>query len=303
MKTKKSSRRVFLRKSAGLTAGAGMGLFAMPGCVSSGNKSEKKTEKTKRELVIDSMMHLEVYKNDNYGEYWPGMEEEILQYYDAAGIDKGVILTTWTPSRESNDRTLRVYNKYPDRFIPFGHVRPVDKDWENELKRISKPPWKGLKLHEGELKVGGKLRENTLMILTKVAEYGIPVVKIHLQKWPIVQEIVKIFKEITFIFPHMGAYNDPESTHVKDFCELAREKENVYLDTAGFANYWEFPEWFHLAGIENICFASDGFYLSPLVEIAKVRTVGMPTPTRKNRLNKEQLDKILGGNIIRILKL
>jgi predicted TIM-barrel fold metal-dependent hydrolase len=250
------------------------------------------------------MMHLEVYVNDNYGRYWPGMEEQILEYYEAAGIDKGVILTTWTPSRESNDRTLHVYEKYPNRFIPFGHVRPVDKDWESELKRIAKPPWKGLKLHEGELRAGGRdLRNTTKMILRKVAEYGIPVVKIHLQKWPVVQEIVEEFKGITFIFPHMGAYNDPSSTHVKEFCELARNRDNVFLDTAGFSNYWEFPEWFRLAGTENICFASDGFYLSPLVEKAKVETVGMPTPSENNRLDREELDKILGGNIARILKL
>lgn len=300
MKTiKKSTRRNFLQKSAGMATIAGMGLYSV-------NASSKTNgaRTSGKPLVIDSMMHLEVYVNDNYGRYWSGMEEQILQYYDTAGIDKGVILTTWTSSRESNDRTQRAYEKYPDRFIPFGHVRPVDSDWENELKRISKPPWKGLKLHEGELRAGGRdLRETTKMILGKTAEYGIPVVKIHLQKWPVVQEIVDEFKDITFIFPHMGAYNDPASTHVKEFCELARDRENVFLDTSGFSNYWEFPEWFHLAGTENICFASDGFYLSPLVEKAKVVTTGMPTPSGKNRLDDNELSKILGGNIARILKL
>ncbi len=295
----KTSRRVFLQKSIIATAFTGI---ALPSVKADERCKDMTSEKDP--LVIDSMMHLEVYVNDNYGRYWPGMEEQILEYYDAAGIDKGVILTTWTPSRESNDRTLRVYEKYPDRFIPFGHVRPVDKDWESELKRIAEPPWKGLKLHEGELRAEGRdLRETTKMILRKTAEYGIPVVKIHLQKWPLVQEIVEEFSDITFIFPHMGAYNDPASTRVKEFCKLARERDNVFLDTAGFSNYWEFPEWFQLAGTENICFASDGFYLSPLVEKAKVDTVGMPTPSGKNRLDQKELDKILGGNIARILKL
>ena len=294
------TRRNFFQKSMLMSMGVGMGFRYLAAEPLTGKNTNRDAQKS---LVIDSMMHLEVYQNDNFGLYWPGMEEDILQYYDRAGIDKGVILTTWTPSKESNDRTLRVYEKYPDRFIPFGHVRPVDKDWEEELKRISKPPWKGLKLHEGELRVGGDLRKNTIMILSKVEEYDIPVVKIHLQKWPIVQEIVEKFKNITFIFPHMGAYNDPSSTHVKDFCELARDKDNVFLDTSGFSNYWEFPHWFNLAGVENICFASDGFYLSPLVEKAKVETVGMPTPTRKDRLNEKELKKILGGNIARILKL
>lgn len=131
------------------------------------------------------------------------MEEQILEYYEAAGIDKGVILTTWTPSREPNDRALRVYEKYPDRFIPFGHVRPVNKNWKSELKRIAEPPWKGLNLHEGELHAGGRdLRDTTKMILRKVAEYGIPVVKIHLQEWPVVQEIVEERIIVRFITTH-----------------------------------------------------------------------------------------------------
>ena len=35
----------------------------------------------------------------------------------STGIDRGVIMTVWTPSRESNDRTLSAYEKYPERFI------------------------------------------------------------------------------------------------------------------------------------------------------------------------------------------
>ena len=80
-------------------------------------------------MIIDGMMHLEAN-----GEYWDGLFEEVIECYDAAGIDKGVVLATWMPSRESNDLTLAACKKYPDRFIPFGHVRPVD-EWESELKR------------------------------------------------------------------------------------------------------------------------------------------------------------------------
>lgn len=49
-------------------------------------------------MIIDGMMHLKVV-----GERWEGIFEEILEYYDATGIDKGVIMTTWMPSAESND--------------------------------------------------------------------------------------------------------------------------------------------------------------------------------------------------------
>ena len=82
-------------------------------------------------MIIDGMMHLEVF-----GTYWEGLIDEVIEHYDYTGIDKGVALTTWTESRASNDRTLGACQKHPDRFIPFGHVRPIDP-WEEELKRIT----------------------------------------------------------------------------------------------------------------------------------------------------------------------
>ncbi len=291
------SRREFLRKSAQFTTAASAGLLSTKS-LSSMPPINKKS------LVIDSMMHLEVYETDDYGRYWPGIEEDILEHYEAAGIDKGIILTTWTPSKESNDRTLKAFEKYPNRFIPFGHIRPGDKDWENELKRISEPPWKGLKLHEGELRSGDRdLKKTTRMIFKKVEELGIPVVKIHLQNYQIVEELTREFSDTIWIIPHMGAYNDPLNTHVKEFCELARDRKNVYLDTCGFANYWELPDWFQLAGIENICFATDGFLLNPMVEKAKIEAARLPTASGNGRISESELNKILGGNIVRILEL
>ena len=68
-------------------------------------------------MIIDGMMHLEIV-----GEYWEGLIEEVLEHYDAAGIDKGVVLATWMDSRESNDRTRDACRRYPDRFIPSVNV-------------------------------------------------------------------------------------------------------------------------------------------------------------------------------------
>jgi len=71
-------------------------------------------------------------------DYWEGLIDEIIVHSDYAGVDKGVVFTTWTPSPESNDRTLAACKKYPDRFIPFGHVRTEDAYWRDELERIGK---------------------------------------------------------------------------------------------------------------------------------------------------------------------
>ncbi len=69
---------------------------------------ESATERGPKGIVIDGMMHLEVNGNT-----WEGLVDEVIEYYDCVGIDKGVVLTTWMPSRESNDRTLRHIRNTP----------------------------------------------------------------------------------------------------------------------------------------------------------------------------------------------
>lgn len=50
-------------------------------------------------MIIDGMMHVEVV-----GQYSDGLLEQVPEHYDAAGIDKGVVMCTWMPSHEPNDR-------------------------------------------------------------------------------------------------------------------------------------------------------------------------------------------------------
>ena len=261
---------------------------------SSSCASDDRSSRKKRK-VLDGMMHLEVY-----GDYWEGLIDEVIEHYDHAGIDKGVILTTWTPSRESNDRTLEAYEKYPDRFIPFGHVRPEDTDWENELKRVSEPPWKGLKLHQNELRAaGGDAKEETRKIVRKAAEFGINLVKIHLVDYDAIEELTREITDVTWILPHLGCYG--RWGDMQKYCELARNRKNVYLDTCAVAPYYEMGKAIEWAGVDKITFATDGHEYSPLVEKAIIETLQLPTPFRTPRLTDEQMDKIMWDNMARLL--
>jgi predicted TIM-barrel fold metal-dependent hydrolase len=251
--------------------------------------------------VIDGMMHLEVYQSATKAAYWEGLVEEVLEHYDHAGIDQGVILTTWTPSRESNDRTLAAYQKYPDRFIPFGHVRPEDPDWERELARVSEPPWKGLKLHEGELRrSSGDLKTITRTIARKAVDLGIRLIKLHLVDYPIIDDLAQEFSEMIWILPHLGCYQ--RWGEMEKYCRLARNRKNVYLDTSGVAPYYSFGRAIQWAGVKKITFASDGFMYVPLVEKAKIEALRLPGPYRTPRLTEEQMAMVLGGTMRRLLE-
>jgi predicted TIM-barrel fold metal-dependent hydrolase len=244
--------------------------------------------------VLDAHMHLEAY-----GNYWEGLVEEIIEHYDHARVDKGVIFTAWTPSRESNDRTLDAYRKYPNRFIPFGHVRTEDADWERELERIGDLGWKGIKLHQSEISRGPDLMQRTLEVVERAASCGIRIMLIHLADIEIIGELSKEIPEVTWILPHMGSYRNKEE--MRRYCELARERTNIYLDTSG-ADYYRFGQQFEWAGPDKIVYASDGFWFSPFVERAKIEVLQLPTPFRTPRLTDAELGMILGGNLERILQ-
>lgn len=285
----KDSRRNFLKRTSSGIMALSIGSLASTSSCSSGNSP------TKRRRVLDGMMHLEVY-----GDYWVGLVDEVIQHYDYAGIDKGVILTTWTPSKESNDRTLAAYNKYPDRFIPFGHVRLQDSDWENELKRVSETPWKGLKLHQNELRVGNSdPKEGAKIVTRKAAELGIKLIKIHYVNYDAIEELTREIPEVTWILPHMGCYG--RWGEMRKYCELAKNRENVFLDTCAVAPYYDMGKGIEWAGADKVTFATDGYEYSVLVEKAIIETLQLPTPFRTTKLSDDEMDKIMWGNMAKLL--
>jgi predicted TIM-barrel fold metal-dependent hydrolase len=248
-------------------------------------------------MIIDGMMHLEVV-----GHHWDGLLEEILRLYDAAGIDKGVAMTTWMPSGESNEHTRRACRQYPDRFIPFGHVRPQD-DWRSELRRITQElGWTGLKLHQGELKAGGPdLRATASEIVRYAAGWGVKLVKIHLSDYAAVDALAQEQPEVTWILPHMGCYF--QGREMQRYCELARARPNVYLDTSAADRYYDLDRAVRWAGPDKITFASDGHLFSPLVEKAKIDTLRYSSPHRQPLLTDEEYAMIMGGTMARLLGL
>jgi len=243
-------------------------------------------------MIIDDLMHIDHWRwQDETGEYAPGREEEIIQMLDDASVDKAVVLTTWMPSRKSNEITLHATQKYPDRFIPYGHVRPIDRDWESELERIAGTlKWKGLKIHQGEFPLA--IDEPLWPILRKAEEVGIRVILFHCEIYRVAEQISREFPKVTFIFPHLGAYKN--RALLPNYCALAKERANVYLDTSAMQQEEMIGEAIKLAGVEKLTWGSDGCVHRPLVEIAKIRV---------QKLSSKDEAKILGGNISRVLGL
>jgi len=244
-------------------------------------------------MIIDDLMHIDHWRwYDHVGEYAEGQEKKILAMMDDAGVDKAVVLTTWMDSRRSNDITCKAAKEYPDRFIPFGHVRPTDLYWPGELERIGREfGWKGLKIHQGEFPL--PIMEPLLIVLSKAREVGIKIVTFHCEMIEVAEKVATEFPELTFIFPHLGCTSGGRP-RLPAYCKLARERKNVYLDTSAIQNEEMLGEAVTLAGAANLTWGSDGCVHRPLVELTKIKVQKLP---------KSDEDLILGGNIARVLGL
>src|SRR5262249_45893866 len=136
-------------------------------------------------------------------------------------------------------------------------------------------------------------------IVERAVALGIRLVKIHLVNYEVIEELTREIREVTWILPHMGCWNRWEE--MPRYCELARDRPNVYLDTCAVWAYYRFGEMFRLAGVEKITFATDGHLFSPLVEKAKIDTLRLPTPYRTSELTDAEYARIMGENMAGLL--
>jgi len=244
-------------------------------------------------MIVDAHMHIEHEDPDVIY----SMEKE-------AGVDKAIIWSIWNPSRESNDLTFKAYMRHPDFFIPWGHVRPSDPYWRDELRHTAEDlKWNGLKLHFGEFakqiqvqtisnlydRYTSDFLEKEILyeILEAAQDYGLITLIDCAGHYNVMVEVVKKFNKAPIIIAHLGS--NPQ--YLRDFCELAKLR-HVYLDTSFIHVYRMIGSAVRLAGADKLIWGSDGYWMHPLVELTKIKVL---------RLKKEEEEKILGGNILRLL--
>jgi len=108
--------------------------------------------------------------------------EQVLERYDAAGIDKGILLPIVNPEvylPQSNEEILGMARQYPDRFIPFCNIDPramtnsVDAPLDRLLRYYRDQGCKGI----GEVMINVPIMDPMVQNLFKHAEEaGLPVI-------------------------------------------------------------------------------------------------------------------------------
>ena len=181
-------------------------------------------------------------------------------------------------TRVANREVARIVASRPDRFYGFAFVHPErDRGRVDALveRRWSATAFVGIKVHRHDaphhprdlrggagLRAAGALRRDGRGLGRRAAG-------------------ARSIPEVDFIIPHLGSFADDWRAQLALIDHLVRHP-NVYADTSGVRRFDLLEQAVERAGARKILFGSDGPWLHPGVELAKVRALGLSPPGRSS---------------------
>lgn len=205
-----------------------------------------------------------------------------------AGIDRSVVFAALQRDyRAGNAAVAELVARNPQRLIGFVFLdaRMPREAMREQLERyVGGQSFAGIKLHRHDAPISRAVCE-------LAAEFGVPVLYDLAGEVATLELFAPEYRGVDFIIPHLGSFADDWKAQLTLIDHLQRHP-NVFADTAGVRRFDLLVEAVRRAGPEKIIFGSDGPWLHPAVELAKIRAIGLPD---------RDFALIGGGNLMRLL--
>jgi predicted TIM-barrel fold metal-dependent hydrolase len=207
----------------------------------------------------------------------------------AAGIDRTVIFAAFADDyRRANRIIARMVAMQPERLIGFAFIHPVaDKGRVEEMvtEAVDYLGLVGIKVHMHDGRI-------TREICDSARRHRLPVLYDVMDDVPVVELLAREYPDVNFIIPHLGSFADNWRAQIALIDHLERHP-NVFTDTAGVRRFDILEQAVRRAGARKVLFGSDGPWLHPAVELAKVSALEISASDRA---------LIAGGNILRLIE-
>lgn len=204
-----------------------------------------------------------------------------------AGIERTVVFPVFhSDYAVANRRVARIVSASRGRLYGFAFIHPVrDAGRVHALVReaVERHDFRGIKVHRHDARIS---RE----ICAAARRFGLPVLYDPMGEIGPVELVAGEYPDVQFIIPHLGSFSDDWHAQVAMIGLLVRHA-NVHVDTSAVRRFDLLAEAARRRP-EQVLFGSDGPWLHPGVELAKVRLLGL-------RPADEQ--RVLGGNALRLI--
>jgi predicted TIM-barrel fold metal-dependent hydrolase len=239
-------------------------------------------------MIIDC--HCHAGKGDGLTGPWD-TDAPLARYLErarAAGITQSVIFPPFhSDYAVANRAVARLAAAQPGRLIGFAFVHGErDRGRVRALvgEAVERLGLRGLKLHRHDAPITREVCEAARL-------FQLPVLYDVVGEVAVVELLAQEYPDVSFIIPHLGSFADDWRAQLALIDQLERHP-NIYTDSSGVRRFDLLEQAVARAGASKLLFGSDGPWLHPAVELAKVRALGL-TPADERR--------VLGGNLLRLL--
>jgi predicted TIM-barrel fold metal-dependent hydrolase len=240
-------------------------------------------------MIIDG--HCHAGKGDGLTGPWDTTAtlEKYLRRAAEAGINRTVLFSAFhSDYAMANRQVARIVESRPDRFYGFAFVHPErDRGRVDSLVRetVEQYGFVGIKVHRYDGRI-------TREICEVARTFSLPVLYDVMGEVTVVELLATEYPDVSFIIPHLGSFADDWRAQLALIDHLVRHP-NVYTDTSGIRRFDLLEQAVQRAGTRKILFGSDGPWLHPGVELAKVHALGLSQ-------SEERL--VLGENFLRLIR-
>jgi predicted TIM-barrel fold metal-dependent hydrolase len=141
----------------------------------------------------------------------------------------------------------------------------------------------GIKVHRHDARLSREICEVALAL-------RLPVLYDATGQMATVELAAEAYPSVNFVIPHLGSFADDWFAQ-RTLIDILARRPNVYTDTAGVRRFDLLVEAVKRAGARKVLFGSDGPWLHPGLELAKVHAL---------KLSAAQEADILGRNWLRL---
>lgn len=223
-------------------------------------------------MIIDC--HCHAGKGDGLTGPWD--TDASLDAYLCRAERAGIARTVLFPAFHSdyavaNRQVARIVQSQPNRFYGFAFIHPArDRGRVLALVRaaVEELGFVGLKVHRHDARI-------TREVCAAAQRYALPVLYDVMGEVSTVELLATEYPAVNFIIPHLGSFADDWRAQHALIDYLVRHP-NIYTDTSGVRRFDLLVETVKRAGAHKLLFGSDGPWLHPGLEMAKVRALGLP---------------------------
>ena len=239
-------------------------------------------------MIIDC--HCHAGEGDGFTGPWDTSAplDAYLRRARRAGITHTVVFSAFHSDYvAANRRVAEIVAAHPERLLGFAFVNPrADQGRVRSMvtTAVERYGFCGIKVHQHDGRI-------TREICETARHLALPVLYDVMGETTAIDLVAREYPDVRFIIPHLGSFGDDYRAQVAVIDLLVR-LPNVYADTSGVRRFDLLAQAVARAGAGKILFGSDGPWLHPAVELAKIRALD---------LSPEDAQKVLAGNVLRLI--